>query len=72
MRPRHMPHMRKPLEFVDTKVLAGLPFNIIHSNELRKLISEFDLACDEDVPQSNNEIGFDGKNPYFDYFELEN
>jgi len=48
------PHAREPLEFVDTEILEQLPFTIIHCNDPRKLGGEFDLACDEDVPGSND------------------
>ena len=48
------PHARKPLEFCDTEVLESLPFHIIHSNDPRKLMGEFDLACDESVPSSDD------------------
>ena len=48
------PHARKPLEFCDTEVLASLPFEIIHCNDPRKLMGEFELACDESVPSSDD------------------
>ena len=46
--------MRKQLEFVDTEVLAELPFKITHCNDPRKLMGEFDFACDESVPSSDD------------------